>query len=369
MGTSSRREGLLFLTGCLVWFGAAVAEAQDASSCFIAKDLLDHAGLTLVWQNALPVKSDEKLDVMQLIDERLYIRSSQNYAWSLDRTNGKIIFSRSIAPMGFPILGWTTFADRILCVIANRLVQLDIEMGVERKLNDLGVSIIAPVARNSEFFYVSASDRRLHAYRAKDLVQLFEAAAENDSLITTIVADDETVVFGTDAGNLLAITANGPRKLWEFKAVEGIAGSVVRDGNSFIFASKDMSVYKVDVTDSTTVDLAWKFHTEGVLDRSPLVTKDIVYQYAPARGLTAIRKQTGQAAWSLREGVDLLAEAASRAFVITKEKTLTVMDNTSGRKLYWANFSPVVNHAANVADAKIYIADAQGHIACLAPAR
>jgi hypothetical protein len=48
---------------------------------------------------------------------------------------------------------------------------------------------------------------------------------------------------------------------------------------------------------------------------------------------------------------------------------LTVMDNAAGRRLYWVNFSPVVNHASNVADAKIYIADAQGHIACLAPAR
>ncbi|MBN1505659.1 MAG: PQQ-binding-like beta-propeller repeat protein [Sedimentisphaerales bacterium] len=369
MRTLSRREGLLFLAGCLVGLGTAVAEAQDASSCFIAKDLLDHAGLALVWQNALPVKSNEKLDVMQLVDERLYVLSSRNYAWSLDRNNGKVIFSQSIAPEGFPILGWAAYADRILCVIDNRLVELDTYSGLERRVSDLGLSIVAPPIRNGEFFYISAADRRLHAFRARDLVQLFQAAAKNDSLVTTILADDELVVFGTDAGNLLAITANGPRKLWEFKAAEGIAGSVVRDGNSFIFASKDMSVYKVDMMDFSTVDLAWKYRAEGILDRSPLVTKDIVYQYAPARGLTAIRKQSGQAAWSLREGVDLLAEAASRAFIITKDKTLTAMDNTSGRKLYWVNFSPVVNHAANVTDAKIYVADAKGHIACLAPAR
>jgi len=369
MGTSLRREGLLFLTGCLVWFGAAIAEAQDASDCFIAKDLLDHAGLKLVWQNMLPVKDNERLDTMQLLDERLYIRSSRNYAWSLDRNNGKVIFSRSVAPVGFPVLGWTAFADRILCVIDNRLVELDIDMGVEKRATDLELSIVAPPVRNGEFFYVGTSDRRLHAYRAKDMVQLFQAAAQNDSLVTTILADEEMVVFGTDAGNLLGITAKGPKKLWEFKAVEGITGPVVRDGNSFIFASKDMSVYKVDVTDSSKVDLAWKFHTEGILDRPPLVTKDIVYQYAPVRGLTAIHKQSGRAAWSLREGVDLLAEAAGRAFITTKDKTLTVMDNTSGRRLYWVNFSPVVSHAANVADAKIYVADAKGHIACLSPAR
>jgi outer membrane protein assembly factor BamB len=358
----------LFLAGCLVWFAAA-AHAQDNSSCFISKDLLDHAGLTLVWQNALPIKPGEKLDTMQLLNERLYVRSDRNYTWSLDRNNGKIIFSRAIAPAGFPILGWAADADRLICIIDNGIVELDVNTGAEKHVTDVKLSIVAPPVRNSKFFYISASDRRLHAFRAKDMVELFQAAAKNDSLITTVLADEQTVVFGTDAGNLIGITADGPKKLWEFKAVEGIAGPVVRDGNSFIFADRDMSVYKVDVNQPSKVSLAWKFHTEGVLDRPPLVTKDIVYQYAPSRGLTAINKQSGQAMWALREGDDLLAEAAGKAYVATSQKTLAVMDNASGRRLFWVNFAPVVNHAVNTVDAKIYVVDAQGHVACLTPAR
>ena len=369
MGRSSRREGLLFLTGCLLWLGSAVVRAQDTFECFISKDLLDHAGLSLVWQNALPIRKGEKLDTMQLLDERLYVRSDRNYTWSLDRNNGKVIFSRAIAPVGFPILGWTAYTDRLICVIDNRLVQLDVETGVEKQVTDPGWSIVAPPVRNSKFFYISAADRRLHALRAKDMVQLFQVAAENDSLITTVLADEDKVVFGTDAGNLLAVKADGPVKLWEFKAVEAIAGPVIPDANSYFFADKDMSVYRVDVDASFKVDLAWKYQTEGVLDRPPQVTKAVVYQYAPARGLTAINKQSGQTMWALREGVDLLAEAAGKAYVITKEKTLTVMENATGRKLYWVNFAPVLHSAANTADAKIYVADAQGHVACLAPAR
>lgn len=355
------------MIGCLAGFGSAVGRAQDAVDCFIAKDLLDHAGLKLVWQNALPVKKGEKLDWMLPMEERLYVRSDRNYTWSLDRNTGKVVFSKSIAPAGFPILGWTAYADRLICVIDNRLVQLDIETGVEKQADDLGLSITAPPARNSKFFYVSAADHRLHALRAKDRVQLFQVAAENDSPITTILADEDKVVFGTDAGNLIAITADQPRKLWEFKAVDAIAGPVIADANSYFIADRDMSVYRVDVDKSFAVDLVWKYHTEGVLDRPPRVTKDVVYQYAPVRGLTAIHKQSGQTIWSLREGDDLLAEAAGKAYVITKEKTLAVMDNASGQRLYWVNFAPVAHSAANTKDAKIYVADAQGHIACLAP--
>jgi outer membrane protein assembly factor BamB len=85
--------------------------------------------------------------------------------------------------------------------------------------------------------------------------------------------------------------------------------------------------------------------------------------------VTEIDKETGTARWSLPEGVDLLAEAGGRAYVLTKDRTLTVMENTTGRKLFWVNFAPVVNHAANTVDGKIYIADADGRVACLAPAR
>jgi len=160
---------------------------------------------------------------------------------------------------------------------------------------------------------------------------------------------------------------DAPKKLWAFKAPRAVAGPVIRDGNSFYFASKDTNVYRVDVADGGGAGLAWKYQTEAVLDRPPRMTKDFVYQYALGRGLTAIAKQTGKAAWSLPEGIDLLAEAGARAYVITKNHTLAVMDNAAGRKLFAVNFAPVTDHAANTIDARIYLMDSTGRVTCLEP--
>jgi hypothetical protein len=146
-----------------------------------------------------------------------------------------------------------------------------------------------------------------------------------------------------------------------------VAGPVIRDGNSFYFASFDTNVYRVDVAQDGSAVLIWKHQTEAVLDRSPRVTKDFVYQYAVGRGLTAIAKQTGTAAWSLSEGIDLLAEAGTRAYVITRDRTLTVMDNAAGKKLFAVNFAPVTDHAANTIDARIYLTDDTGRAVCLEP--
>ena len=115
--------------------------------------------------------------------------------------------------------------------------------------------------------------------------------------------------------------------------------------------------------------MVWKFQTEAVLNQSPRVTNGYVYQYAPGRGLTAIDKQTGEAAWSLAEGLDLLAEADGKAYVITRVHTLAVMDNTTGKRLYSVNCAPVIGHASNTESSRIYLVDEIGRVACLEPAR
>lgn len=359
--------GALVLLAGWVALGGAPTRAAEPSDWLLSPQLLRHADLKPVWQQHLPLKKGEKLEPMMILGNRLYVRTDQNYLWSLERAKGNVAFSRSISPHGTPVLGLTSYGDRLITVIGNQLVELDEATGDERRVSDLELSIIAPVVRNSQFFYVSAADRRLHVLRAKDLVQIFEVAAGNDSLITSVVADDNTVVFGTSKGNLIAFMPDAPRKLWQFNAPEPLAGPVVRDNNSFYFASTDTSVYRVDAVDIKTSSLLWKYQTEAVLDCPPLLTGGFVYQYAHGRGFTAIVKQTGQTAWSLPEGVDLLAEAGNKAYVLTGLRTLVVMDNATGRRICSVNFAPVVYHAANTTDARIYVADETGRVACLEP--
>lgn len=358
----------MLLGACALWSGLCV-HAADRADWIVSPALLDHAGLTVRWQQMLPLKAGETFAELTIVGDRLYLRSDRNYIWSLDRQKGDVVFSRSIAPRGIPVLGLVPYRDRVISVVGDQIEEFSADTGARRRRSDLELGIVVAPARNSQFFYVSAADRRLHVLRANDLVQVFKVAAENDSLITTVVADESLVVFGTDAGNLVGMMADAPRKLWQFDVPKALAGPVIRDGNSLYFACKDTSVYRVDVADVTTVVLAWKHQAEAVLDRAPRVTEDFVYQYAVGRGLTAIDKQTGRTMWSLPEGVDLLAEADNRAYVITKVCTLAVMDNGTGKQLYSVNVAPVTGHAGNVVDARIYIADGEGRIACLQPAR
>ena len=425
------------LVSCVVQSGLA---ADSGSRWLVSPELLKHANLKILWENELPIKSTDSLGQLLILGNRLYAISGRNHTISLKTENGDIVFSRTVAPAGVPIVGLKLYGDSLMYAGGSELVTLDPASGIEDKTVDVGFGIVCPAARNNSYLYVSGDDNRLHVLRLKDRVHMFEVAAENNSVITSIVADDDVVVFGTDGGNVIGMAAGSPTRLWQFDAADAIAGPVVLDrtlvcrvelglrstldsgiiteglrekfeesgrslsqaasvsvqipgsewlvtdnlkryyvkekgsglniyeGASLFFASRDTNVYRVNMVGlPDRKQLVWKHQTDGVLEKEPRVTPEVVYQYIRGKGVTAIDKQTGLFMWSVPGGLDLLAEANRRAYVITKDRKLVVMDNVKARRLYSVNFAAVSRHAANIADSKIYIADERGRIACLQP--
>ncbi len=356
---------MFFLTICFTH--GVIAAAEDPNR-LVSSDLLRHAGLETVWETELPIKARETLTKLVLLGNRVYAVSSHNYMVSMNKDTGENVFSKSVAPEGFPITELVLYNGTILSVGGSKLEELDIETGRQIRQRDVGFGITAPAARNSNFFYVAGTDNRLHVYRAADRVQIFEAAAPDDSTITSIVADDNFVIFATDTGYLVSIAPDVPKRLWQFKAGDAIAGQVVREWMSLFFASEDTNVYRLDIVEPPEkTRLVWKYQAAAVLNKAPRVTQEVVYQRVRGKGVTAVNRETGSRLWRVPGGVDLLAEAKGRAYVITKGEKLVVMDNAKTKKLYSVNFADVTVHASNTGDGKIYIADTSGRLMCIKP--
>ena len=365
------KNGFVLLASLLVLCFAQYSFAAEGSSQWlVSPKLLEHANLKILWETTLPIKKTESLVGLRVLGNNIYVKSTHNYIVFLNRENGKMVFGGADLPDGLPTTGMQLYGDELNATIGTKLVEINPNLGTVISIFDVGFASSCPAARNSSYFYLGGADKRLHTLRAEDKVQIFEVAAENDSIITSIIAHDISVIFGTDAGNVISITPDRPRKLWQFDAAGGIAGPIVRDGMSLFFASKDTNVYRLDMVGlPLRRQLIWKYQTAGVLDREPRITQQVVYQNVPGKGLTAIDKQSGQFMWSVPGGVDLLAEAKDKAYVITKNRKLVVMDNLSTKKLYSVNFAEVTRHTANTTDSKIYIADEHGRIACLHPVK
>jgi outer membrane protein assembly factor BamB len=358
---------ILFVSFLFLYISTGDAAAQDGMNWLVSPELLEHAKLKILWQNQLPIKKSENLEKLFIVSNRIYTLSDQNYMVSLNRVNGNVVFSKSIAPAGFPIMGLSLYRNALISVIGNTLVQLDPDTAAENKIIDMEYRVACPAARNSSFFYVSGSDRRLHTYNADNKVQAFEVSASDESMITSVIADAEFIVFGTEGGSLVSFTPDKPKLLWQFNVSDAIIGPIVHDEMSLYFAIKGTYVYRIDIDYPMSARLGWRCQMPGILDRAPRVTRQVVYQYAISGGMTAINKQNGSSLWSLKQGTDLLAEANGKAYIFTNAGALAVMDNSGGKTLYTVNFANVSRYAANTEDSKIYIADQRGRLACLEP--
>ena len=348
----------------VVLCGGLCVFAGGAEQWLVSRQLAEKNRLKILWQYNLPIKNNEKLDRLVALGDRLYALSSRNFLASLNRDTGAVQFSTFLAPSGIPIGEIQLYGDQLTCIIGNELVQINPEFGTKQSGYRFGYEMVSPVARNRSNLYIAGADRRVHALRANDRVQVFEAAAENGSAITAVIADDNSVVFATVDANVVCITAAGPRKLWQFNAAAPIAADLVTDGQSFFLASKDTNIYRINAASG---DLLWKYQTEAILEESPQVGKTTVYQHIPNTGLTAIDKETGKFLWQVKGGLGLLAESGDKAYVLTGTGVLVVMDNNKAKQVTTVDFGGTLKYAANPADSKLYIADQSGRLACLQP--
>jgi outer membrane protein assembly factor BamB len=361
---------LLVTVSALFVAQSGFAESSNLKP-LVSPELLKFAKLKMLWDNVFPIKKNENLDRLLLFGDYFYVLTDHNFILSMNQKNGNIIFEKTIEATGLPITGLRLYNNELMYVNSDsKLVQINAQTGTVITSTNVGFSVACPVARNSKYFYIAGTDKRLYAIHADNKVQAFEVAAENDSMITSVIADENFVIFATEAGNIICIAPDKPQLLWQFNAAGAIVGSLVRDGMSLFFACKDTNVYRVDmVGPPENKRLVWMHQTAAILEDAPVVTQDIVYQHVKGKGLTAINKQTGTALWQVPGGVDLLTEAANKAYVITNIRTLVVMDNVKAKKLYTVNFAEISKYVSNTTDDKIYIADNLGRIACLQPVK
>jgi outer membrane protein assembly factor BamB len=332
----------------------------------VPRELVEMTDLKIVWQLNLPLNGQESLDKLFVFGNRLCALSSHNFLSCLNRTDSSVLFSGNIASPDLSLAGMEFFNDELLTIVGSSLVEISIESGARKAATPITTGATCPVVRNDDFFYVAGHDRRLHALMAGNKVLAFEAAAENDSLIISVMAAPDFVVFATDKGNVICIRDDRPFKLWQFDATAGVVPPLVRDADSLYFACRDTNIYRLNLSSG---DLVWKYQTQAILDSSPQIGAEVVYQHIPGVGLVAVSKQTGKQIWQVDNGVGLLAESGDKAFVATKAGVIVAMDNVKAKQLYTVDIGKPLKFAVNTIDSKIYIADAQGRLACLEPVR
>jgi outer membrane protein assembly factor BamB len=329
------------------------------------KQLVD-CGLEIVWQNELPIKRGESLDSLIILGDKLCVLSSCNFLTALNRGDGQVVFGKVFAEPEFPLTGLGSYQNELFTIESRQLVEMNPQTGADISVTSLDFTAVCPAVRNSSFFYVAGTDGHIRAFRAADMVKMFEVGAPDDSAITSIIAEEEFVIFTTDSGRCISFAANAPKYLWQFNAEGGIAGPLVKNAESVFFASKDTYVYRIE---AATGKFIWRCPMGERLQQGPDAAAKCVYQYSRDKGLAAIDRAGGKILWRLPEGKRLIAEAGDKAYLASGTDRIIVAGIGKDKQQSEISIPCVSKYAVNAIDSKIYIADDMGRIACLKPAK
>lgn len=355
-----------YIVAVLLLF-VSVCSAQDAATApLVAGDILRQARLEQVWQAKLAVKEGEQIDNLYLLGDTLYALTSTNYLFAIKSDSGDPAFGIQLAQAGFPAFEPRRYENQLLIVVGNQAVQIDTARGAITHTQKFDYTVVCPAVRNAINLYAAGMDNRVHVTGIEKQNFLFEAAAGNNSMPTSILATNGYVVFATDKGNVVCIAATGPLRLWQFDARDAITAPIVVDNNNVYAASRDTNVYKLNVLSGRQL---WKCQLGGILKNSPRVTQGAVYQSVPKRGVTAIDKESGLPRWTVADGIEFLAEINGTAYVMTDGRTVAAVNNTTRQQIGVINFAQVRRYAANTRDGKMYVGDNTGRIACIAAAK
>ncbi|MFA5424931.1 MAG: PQQ-binding-like beta-propeller repeat protein, partial [Phycisphaerae bacterium] len=350
----------IFLTGCKEEASKPQPNPALADQLLIPPQALRDVGLEYVFSYVVPIRPGEKIKNFEIIGDRFYVISGRNYLTSLDRHALNPVYNWQIAPPETIFCGLREFDNQLYSIVGADLVAFDQAEGKVLMKNSLGFSPLCSPARNNNFYYVPGTDDRVHAFRAADMVRLFDVSANDGGLITTVQATNDFVVFATTAGTIAAIQPDSPTQIWRFEAADAVNAPVAYDGKRFVFSSKDACIYSIS---AATGKLQWKYLTSAILTNAPQITDSFVYQFVDGRGLLALKKVNGELAWQMPDGLALLAEDGRRVCIMAKNKKLLVYDNVDNKIINEIDVPGITRWATNTRDNLIYLGDDAGRIA------
>jgi len=350
---------------------AAGVRAESAEP-LISPRLLSETGLKSSWQIQLPVKTgvSEKVERVFVLDSYLIVLTNRNYLFCRNRQDGTECFQMQVAEERLPMVEPLFLDNRLYFLFGSRLVVLDPAGGTVVRKQDLGEAAAGRgvcLAKNDRFMYVAGVDRRVHAYQLQkdgDYVKLFSATAEDDSIITSVLATNEQVFFAAAGGAVTAMKTDEPVKLWQYNCSGAITAALVLDSGAIYAGGEDTKLYKIN---AATGRLMWSmpFFAGEKIRQPPIVGQRLVYLNAGRNGLYGVSKDSGREVWNVPNGQLLLCESQERAYVFAQPGLIVVMNNTTGRPLFSLNAAAVRLGAVNLKDNQIYLADEEGRVVCL----
>lgn len=350
-----------FCLFCLICTASFVFTTSQASAS-INNTLLKEANLHTVWQTGIALNPKERTEVVTVLGNYIYILTSSNYLFCIDRNDGREVFALAAADERLPVSQPADFNNIVYFIAANNILAINLTSGAELYRKKIEYPVTARPAVNAEYFYLAGTTKQLHMMN-HEFHDLHKIDSDDSTKITSVICDSNSVFFATMGGQVYCMDTNMPVKKWRFDTVGAIEAPIVEKNGAIYVSGKDTNLYKLNAKKGKQM---WKFFSGSFLTTSARVPNKVVYQYARNKGVYAIDANSGKQMWLDPDGSDLLAEDGNTAYIISSKNICEVMDNTTAKKLYTINLEAVTAFATNPYDSKMYVIEDK-KVICIEP--
>jgi outer membrane protein assembly factor BamB len=330
---------------------------------YISEQKLYSAGLGKLWENDLAILQDEQLKKIDITGDYIYALTNTNYLFSLNRKDGRIIFSNDLIDKELDVLGFRLYENEVFTVAGNRLLQLGAALGNVKSSILLDYTVSALPDRNEQYFYLGADDGIVRSIRVKDKIRVYEVTGEKSSPIISVFCNSYGVIFANETGSIVCAGSGTLSKRWEFIIPQGLRQKVSLDGDSVYAIAEDAKLYRIALDNG---ELIWKKSIGGANGCSPTVGESNVYQVIEGGQLIAVDKQSGKILWQVTNAIKAVAEIRGKTYLACKDG-LKVVDTQTGELLRELDLDLFTVYGVNMSDELIYIADTEGNICCVKP--
>lgn len=361
---------LAFVLACSSCARTPQAESLDAVP-------LSAQTFTWRWRADLQLgKSGDTVHQMSISDDYVFVHTTANRAFVLNRSSGRILFVRTLAGKNVDLYEPVVFKDYIVWPVTQRLLVFD-HKGEQLQTVDLPFAIRSRAVGANNRVYVGADFSTGGRVAAIDISPRPYASRPVWELMTFGGLSAAPALFqgllysGSRDGNVYAVRAEDRAPIWPglprmvFRTDAEIVADLKADRDGVYVPSMDSKLYCLDLT---TGRQRWVYHSGQPLQQecSPVPTANMVYLYVSGKGIVAIDKAATAnirlQKWNLPEARTFIAEDDRHVYLHGRDGAILAVDRTNGQVIFRSKRRDLVAFAKNPKDGSIYGATADGHV-------
>lgn len=371
------------LLSCVIVSAALIGGCESHNSTAHDIGELPSQSFRQQWYRDLSLKSGERTKALFLRGDQLFVQTTQNSFYSLDRRSGDVQTVSEVADASTDVKPPLVFKDHVVYAAGRSLRFYDQTGHLDRTL-DMDTPFRSAPVSGGGMIYAGVDHEgggrliaidpafnnnpvRWQLDTGGGVYGAPVTTGPNQSLLFSGGIDGRVYGVSVDRAAVWAGLAGGT-----FVTNGPIYADIKASGNDLLVASADSKLYCLDVR---TGRIRWTYYAGVPLHASPEVTAGFVYISVPGKGICAINRLEGQmdraASWSVANADQFLAEDDKHAYLKSTDNRVLAVEKATGQVKFESRRTDLAIYVSNPVNdpkgATIYASTKRGLVMAIAP--